>query len=294
VTVEATTGLKIQDIPVDELHADNDFNCRGSIGPGDVIDLARSMSEQGLQQPITVQPYSPEEQIATGFKYRIISGYRRYNAAAKILKWPTIPCIVRTGLSNVEARLLNLGENLHRKELNILQEAKALLNLKIAGLGQEEVSKRLDQSRGWVQVRFYLLELPEEIQKEAAAGLLTQQNIRDLYTMPSNAQRIETVKKIKDAKIRGTKTPKVSTKKTSMFAKKARDRQEIFDMMEHIQDNIGNNIGTRCMAWAAGEISDLDLYRDIKQFADAQGKPYAIPQEAVSMLSIRADESTEV
>lgn len=288
--VAPTSGLKTADIPVTDLHADDDFNCRGYIVPSSCIDLARSMTEEGLQNPITVQPH-PNPHL--GFKYRIVSGYRRFTAAAKILKWPTIPCIVREGLTDVDARLMNLGENLHRTDLNIMQEAKALQNLKIAGLGQDEVARRLNQSRGWVQVRYYLLDMPEPIQKEAAAGLLTQQQIRDLYSMPSNQMRYDAVKQIKEAKLRGEKTPKVTKKKVSAFAKKPRDRTEVFNMMDHILDSIGANIGTRTLAWAAGEISDADLFGDIARLAKEKGIPYAIPKEAVSSMPIGIDEGAE-
>lgn len=290
--MDPTTGLQVSDIQLSDLHADENFNCRGSIAPIDVVDLARSMDEQGLQNPITIQPYDEKKRSETGFKYRIVSGYRRF-MAAKILKWPTIPCIVRPELNDVQARLLNFGENLHRKDLNILQEARALMNLKIAGLGQEDVAKQLNQSRGWVQVRYYLLEMPKEIQQEAAAGLLTQQQIRDLYSMPSNAQRYEAVKAIKDAKLRGEKTPKTIKKKISPFARKPRERSEVFMMLEHIQDTVGNNFGTRCLAWAAGEISDLDLFRDISTLAKEKGLFYAIPKEVVSSMPVGSDASAE-
>lgn len=277
----ATTNLVPLDIELGRLHADVEFNCRGEFKPNDVIDLARTMKEQGLLQPITVRPYDEKRRAETGYDYGIVAGYRRH-MAARVLGWPTIPCIVREGLSDVDARLLNLGENLQRKELNILQEAKALLNLKCAGLKQEDVAIRLNQSRGWVQVRFYLLEFPPEIQQEAAAGLLTQQQIRELYTMPSNRMRIEAVKRIKDAKINGEKIPKIKAKKLSTMAKKVRDRGEIFALMDHIQENIGNNIGTRALAWAAGEISDNDIFREILAIATEQGKPYRMPIESLT------------
>lgn len=284
-SVTHTTGMLPVDIALERLHADEDFNCRGPILPLDVIDLARSMKgPTGLLNPITVTPYNEQKRLETGKDYLIVAGYRRAKAA-QINEWSTIPCIIKEGLSELDCRLINLGENLNRKNLNILQEAKALAHL--SSLGQDDVARYLNQSRGWVQVRFYLLTLPPEIQEEAASGLLTQQQIRDLHALTSNGERFEAVKRIKDARVRGDKTPvKVKEKKTSIYAKKTRDRGEIFDMMEHIQGAVGNSFGTRTLAWAAGEISSSDLFRDIKEIADEADKPYTPPREVMSQMSI--------
>ena len=277
------TQLHTEDVALSDIHNDVEFNCRGDINPGDVIDLARSMKEQGLQNPVTLQLYSPEEQQRFGYKYRLVSGYRRH-MAARVLEWPTIPAIIRTDLSTIDARLFNLTENLQRKNLNILQEARALKNLKAEGLTQDEVASKLNQSRGWVQVRFMLLELPDPIQQEAAAGLLSQQQVRDLYTLPTNDMRYDAVKRIKDARSRGEKVPKAQVKKSSILAKKHRERSEIFAMMEHIQEYVGNNFGTRCLAWCAGEIADVDLFHDVQRLAIEAGRNYEIPKEALSTL----------
>ena len=48
-------------------------------------------------------------------------------------------------------------------------------------------------------------------------------------------------------------------------------------MQDHIQNAVGNNFGTRCLAWAAGQISDFELFEDIKERADINGKNYVIP-----------------
>ena len=50
-------------------------------------------------------------------------------------------------------------------------------------------------------------------------------------------------------------------------------------MMGHIQKSIGNNFGTRCLAWTAGEISDLDLFTDVKKIAEEASLHYTIPNE---------------
>jgi ParB/RepB/Spo0J family partition protein len=276
--------MDVRELKVAEIHDDEDFNCRGIVAPIDVVSLAKDIEARGLQNPIQVQEYSPEDQKRTGYRWKLIAGFRRH-MAHRVLKRETISCSVLTGLTDVQARLLNFGENLNRQDLNILQEAKAIRNLLLAGMPQEEIAKQLNQSRGWVQVRFYVLTLPPEIQKEAAAGMLSQQQIRDLYTIKRPEDQYAAVREIKERKARGEKTVKVEKKKKiPVNMKMPRDRAAIFEMMDHIQGAIGNNFGTRCLAWSSGEISSLELFNDIKEIAEEEGKHYEIPEKALSVM----------
>lgn len=278
--VEST--MRVFDIPVEQIFCDDDFNCRGTISPIDVVDLARSIEDNGLQQPITVQPWDKHPK----FKYRIVSGHRRFNAMMKVLKRPTVPAILKEGLNELTARQLNLEENLKRKDLNLLQEARALTPFFKAGWTQEEMANRFKQSRGWVQARVALLELPEDIQQEAAAGFLTQEHIKQLKPIAKNRPALEeAVKKIKNAKILGEKKKiRATPKKQNPFQKRKRERDEIFDMMEMMMDVIGPGFYSRCMSWTAGEISDFDLLRDFKEEAGKHGKSFAIPEEMMKKL----------
>jgi ParB/RepB/Spo0J family partition protein len=274
--------MEITDLPMEELHADEEFNCRGEIAPIDVTDLSRSMDAHGLQQPIEVQPYSEEMRTRTGKRFRIVCGHRRHKAAT-LLRWRTIPGIIKHNLTEAEARIRNLSENLNRKDLNVMQEARALRNLKDAGLSQDDVARELNKSRGWVQIRFMLLDLQPEIQAEAAAGLLNQEQIRDLYTLRGDPDaQAEAVRTIKDARERGEKPVKLKKPAKSVHAKTPRGRQEVFAMIEHIIDHVGVSFGTRCLAWAAGEISEHELHLDIAEEARKQGKRYDVPTETVS------------
>lgn len=264
--------LKSYEIPMREIFPDDQFNCRGRIAPIDVVDLARDISANGLYQAIVVQPYDHAP-----YKFKIICGYRRH-AAFRILEKESIPAVVSYGLTDLQARRMNLSENLKRKDLNILQEAKAIKHFKDAHMTEEEVAKDLGMSRTWVQVRYHLLELESEIQEEAAAGFLTQAQIRDIYSLPTQVERFEAVKRIKVSKINGEKKPiRVREIKVKPLAKRERERDEIFKMQDLIRDTVGNNFGTRCLAWTAGEISDFALMTDLKELAKQKGVYYEIP-----------------
>ena len=222
--------MEVREIPVSEIHEDEEFNCRGVITPFDVVDLARDIELNNLQMPVGIYEYTPEEQKRTGFRYKLIQGYRRFKACTLILEWKTIPCSVQPHMSDIQARIVNLGENLNRQALNIMQEAKAINALKLAGLSEQEVARQLHTSRGWVQVRFMLLDLPSAIQDEASAGLLSQQQIRDLYSIPNNDARFEQVKQIKDAKARGEKIKVKKPPNKNVHAKRERKAPEILNL----------------------------------------------------------------
>jgi transcriptional regulator with XRE-family HTH domain len=171
--------------------------------------------------------------------------------------------------------------------LNLLQEAHALEKLKLAGLTQEEVAKRLGVTRPWVQVRFYVLDFPEDIQQEIAAGFINQSQIHAINSMNRDEQ-YAAVKKIKEAKERaGTKRLKVDIKKKKAAKPneaRERSKQEIEEMTEHLVDKFGASLVTRALAWASGNITLLDFYRDIKTWAEESGERYEIPQEILSQV----------
>lgn len=263
-----------------EIFADESFNCRGVISPTDVVDLVKDIEQQGLIQPVTIAPYNKD-----GYKWRLLAGFRRY-MAHRVLKADKILSMCRQiEMKEVDARYLNLTENLRRKDLTIMQEARALIGLFTHGASEAEAAFRLNQSRGWVQERFMLLKLPDIVQKEVEAGMIPKREIRTLYTIHKKGDPdllVCAVKKIKDAKIRGgdgaiaRKVLPTSNKHT----KKRWLPNDIFKMMNHIQTTLGNGLHTRSLAWTAGEISTQELFESIAKECDAASIEYKIPTEA--------------
>jgi len=265
----------VYEIPIQSIHADSDFNCRGPIAPIDVADLVRDIERNGLQSPVLVQEYNPEQKKATGKDWRLIAGYRRLKCF-QILKKTAIPALVRAGLSDLDARIMNLNENLQRKNLNMLQEALALKALKDGGLTEDQIAKIIGMSRGWVQIRVMILGLPADIQSLVAGGLFSTEQIRCLHSLHGEEQTA-LVREIKEAKGRGEKVmPR--KKMLDLKSKKPRQRVEIFGMIDEIRRATGFNFGTRTLAWAAGEINTLELYQDIKRYAADMGREFKIPE----------------
>lgn len=251
--------MNVVDLPVDQIFADDQFNCRGNIAPLDVVELMRSIEQNGLQQAIVVQPFTKGD-----FRYRIVMGHCRHRCF-QLLKRTTIPCIIRTDLSDLQAMTLNLVENLHRTNLSIMQEARAINKYFVAGCTQDDVARMINKSRGWVQIRYTALRLDPAIQVEIEAGFLSQEQIKQVYALPSKDLQFEAVRDIKDSKIRGDRK-KIDLKPKKQYqpdVKRVMALNEIFDLQNEIYDKIGNNFGTRCLACAAGEITRSELMKDV-------------------------------
>jgi ParB/RepB/Spo0J family partition protein len=270
-TTNPDLSYEVQKIPVDKIFLDWDFNCRGKVYAPDVVDLAQNIAKDGLQQPITVQPYAK----VPGYAYRCVAGHRRL-MAFKVNKTEFIPAFVRAGLSDLTAHTLNLKENLLRSNLNIIQEANALRPYLAVSWTEQEIANEFEQSKGWVQVRKILLGLPEDIQKDCQAGILTQEQIRRLggYKKGSEEQ-YALYRKIKEHKEKGEKVKlQKPTRKILPHDKKPRQPSEIFAMNMHLANMIGASLVTRALAWAAGGISDQEFNYDLATYCEETGREY--------------------
>ena len=268
--------------------ADPEFNCRGVISPLDVKALAEDIKEHGLISPVVVQPFSGKP----GKDYRIIAGHRRF-MACMLLEWPEVPVIIKEGLDETEAKILNLTENLHRQNLNIWQEAQAIAHLG-DNRSDEWLSKKLGQSKGWIQPRKMLLKLPIEIQEEAKAGLINQTIIRDCYSLRDDIPAMyELVKHHKDAKARGEKVT-IRTSKKDPKTKRKRQPWEIMKLMELIAATFGFGLTTRALAWASGEIADYEILDTISDTAVKMNIPFERPEVVVQLAETLTQSVREV
>ncbi len=261
-------------LPVAEIGDDSEFNCRGRITPSDVEVLVVDIRTRGLINPILVRPA-----LINGKKYQVIAGFSRF-MAIRILRWKEIECKV-VECDEGEAAFLNLSENVIRTNLNWLQEARAIqmIKRKYPDLNDEAIGLKLNKSRGWVQIRGYILQLPDKCQEAAAQGILSVENVRSIWQEPNEIEQLRMLKKCKEGferKVKVDLTPKIEK---SVFAKAQRTKGEIFSMMKHITDNLGPSLTTRFGAWAAGEIDGYDFFCDIKLIKDELGEPYEIPKD---------------
>jgi ParB family transcriptional regulator, chromosome partitioning protein len=146
-----------------------------------MAELVDSIREVGLLQPVVVRT------IGHG-SYELVMGERRWRAVQKA-GLATIPAIVR---ETAEQDMLRdaLLENLHRSQLNPLEEAAAYQQLlDDFSCTQEELSRRLGRSRPQISNTLRLLRLPGAVQRRVAAGLLSAGHARALLAMPNPAEQ---------------------------------------------------------------------------------------------------------
>jgi len=139
-----------------------------------LIDLAESITEHGVLQPIIVTPRED--------KYMIIAGERRFRASGRAgLK--TIPALIRE-LDDEKIMELALIENVQRDDLNPIEEARAydVLQTKY-GYTQDKLAKRMGKSRSAIANTTRLLALPEDVQQMVQDGKLTVGHVRPMLSI---------------------------------------------------------------------------------------------------------------
>jgi ParB family chromosome partitioning protein len=146
-----------------------------------MAELVESITEVGLLQPIVVRPLEDD-------RFELVMGERRWRAAQQA-GLSAIPAIVRETESHDLLRDALL-ENLHRAQLNPLEEAAAYQQmLEDFGCTQEELASRIKRSRPQISNTIRLLRLPPTVQRRVAAGVLSAGHARALLALPEAAHQ---------------------------------------------------------------------------------------------------------
>lgn len=146
-----------------------------------LAELVFSLKEIGLLQPVVVRP-------AGDSRYELVAGERRWRAAQQA-GFDTIPAIIRETSDDVLLRDALL-ENLHRVQLNPLEEAAAYEQmLSDFGCTQEELAGRIGRSRPQVSNTLRLLRLPPSVQRRVAAGVLSAGHARALLALEDSSDQ---------------------------------------------------------------------------------------------------------
>jgi ParB family chromosome partitioning protein len=177
-------GAEFAEIPVDAIRP-NPRQPRTVFDEDALAELVHSIREIGVLQPIVVRP-APDATADSEVRFELIMGERRWRASREAGK-ETVPAIVR---STDEDDLLRdaLLENLHRSELNPLEEAAAYQQLlDDFGCTQEELARRIGRSRPQISNTLRLLKLPPAVARRVAAGVLSAGHARALLAVPDAA-----------------------------------------------------------------------------------------------------------
>jgi len=193
---------KLIDIDVDSIHP-NPFQPRKNFQKNALLQLAESMKEVGIIQPVLV--YKKDG------KYFLVVGERRWRAA-QLLKWEKIPAMVKE-FSDYDIMAEALIENIQREELNAIEIAEGIEALiSQSGDGQQETAEKIGMNRATLANFLRLLKLPAQIKEDIAQEKLDQGHARALLALKNDQDMLDAATQI----IR----KKLSVRQTEMLVKK--------------------------------------------------------------------------
>ena len=212
----------------------NAFQPRKDFDEESIEELAQSIKENGIIQPLVVRKSEGN--------YEIIAGERRWRAAQRV-GLTKVPVIIKD-VSDRQALELALVENLQREDLNPIEEAAAYEQLiEDFGLTHEEISTRIGKERSTITNQLRLLKLPDEIKEAIIAGEITAGHARAILGLSSLAKAREILEAIRNEKLSVRKTEKLVQKLSGQKEKTAKLGSGDVHM-NHIADELKKTLGT--------------------------------------------------
>ena len=205
----------------------NPFQPRTEFDETALRELAQSIKEQGIIQPLTVRKLGYN-------KYQLISGERRLRAS-KLAGLAKVPVFIR--VANDEQMLeLALIENIHRENLNAIEVAISYQRLiDECSLTQEEVSEKVGKSRSAVANFLRLLKLPAEVQIAIRDGHITMGHARALINVSDKEQQLKLLQQIIDGEMNVRQTEELAEKAKNPGGK---EKKQTNFIPEHFKSKI--------------------------------------------------------
>jgi len=228
---------QLRSLPV-EVISPNPDQPRRHFGEAALEALAGSLRERGVLQPVLVRPTAPGA-------YELIAGERRWRAA-KLAELETIPAIVRE-TADVDLLRDALLENLHRAQLNPLEEAAAYQQLlDDFGCTHDELAGRLGRSRPQISNTLRLLKLSAPVQRRVAAGIVSAGHARALLAVMDPAGQDELASRVvaEGISVRALEEM-VAVGDTGVVSRTRQPRVSVPGLTE-IADRLSNRFETRC------------------------------------------------
>lgn len=234
-----------------------------------MAELVHSLKEIGLLQPIVVRPIAT---TADGHDFEIVAGERRWRASQQA-GFERIPAIIRQTNDDVLLRD-SLLENLHRAQLNVLEEAAAYSQLlQDFGCTQEELSERIGRSRPQISNTIRLLRLPPAVQRRVAAGVLSAGHARALLSLAleSEIESLATRIVAEGLSVRATEEIVALGADPAKPKRKKKNAPETHGLKD-IADRLADRLETRVkvdMARHKGHITiDFATFADLQRIVD--------------------------
>ncbi len=220
------TEDKIFQIETDKIKS-NPYQPRHNFSEESIEELAESIREFGILEPLLVTRLEKETEHGTEVEYQLLAGERRLMAAKK-LGLPTVPVIIKTPLEEKRKLELALIENIQREDLDLISKARAFERLiQEFGLTQQELAQRLGKSREVIANSLRLLQLPLEIQKALEEGVINEGHARALLLFTNPEKRRTFFKEILAKNLSGREAWELAQRYLQLEGKPNRPRQNL-------------------------------------------------------------------
>ena len=238
----------MKDLPV-EFVVRGKYQPRRDMHPDALEELAESIKEQGIMQPVVVRPLSEN-------KYEIIAGERRWRAA-QLAGLAEIPALIRD-VPDEAAIAMALIENIQREDLNPIEEAIALSRLQREfELTQQEVAQAVGKSRTAVTNLLRLMALHPEVKKMLEYGDLEMGHARALLSL-SDSEQLEAAQTVvaKSLSVRQTESlvRRMIQEKEQGEKKKKRVDPNIKALEDELSEKVGARVAIQCNAKGKGKV----------------------------------------
>ncbi|TFV98281.1 ParB/RepB/Spo0J family partition protein [Leifsonia flava] len=235
----------------------------------DLAELVHSVREFGVLQPIVVRPHND-----LPGKYELVMGERRLRATKEV-GLETIPAVIKD-TANEDMLRDALLENLHRSNLNPLEEASAYQQLLADfGITQEELAGRIGRSRPQISNTLRLLKLPEPVQLRVAAGVLTAGHARAILSVGDTEAMQVLADKIvnEDLSVRAAEAAAGATPKV---VKTRPNAGKHHGHLDEIASALGDRLNTRVkisLSARKGQITiDFATIQDLNRILEEMGE----------------------
>ncbi|MGB4777267.1 ParB/RepB/Spo0J family partition protein [Microbacterium sp.] len=242
---------------------------RTNFDPDDLAELVHSVREFGVLQPVVVHTNADGA-------YELVMGERRTRAAREA-GLTSIPAIVR---DTADENLLRdaLLENLHRSQLNPLEEASAYLQLlEDFGITQEELATRIGRSRPQISNTIRLLKLPVPVQQRVAAGVLTAGHARAILSLDDADAMQRLADKIvnEDLSVRGAEAAAkagAATGPKAVRPKAGARRAHLDEIAERLGDRLNTRVRINLSARKGQVVIDFATIQDLNRILAELGE----------------------